>query len=340
MLAQAKAEVHQLGFTLVAYMQGTPRSTFTPHHSPSALDRERIMDLESTVRITAECLCKRHSFGTEIPQSRLPLEGNVCHCHSCRHSTGALYVLQSTWPQPRADVNTSGLHKYQFSANIANLFCATCSTPMFSELAWDPGNLGVFSGPLKNIEVAPIKLTNHIYVEDTVDGGASVWLRRPNPDGEEIPRYLKRSGQIPWSWPGVSNLAEPRGEPVQESVGISCHCKGVNLVLHHGDYAGREREELPWYIDPRNNKRLASFDACDSCRLHFGNDIVHWTFTNLADISQANGGPFPRTMTELKTAVDAGDAAVGTLACYQSSPDADRYFCRVCAAGRFLRFRG
>lgn len=294
------------------------------------------MDLESTVRLTAECLCGKHTFSAEIPKSRLPLEGSVCHCHSCRHSTGALYVLFSTWPRPRADVDTSGLKKYQFSANIANLFCGTCSTPMFSELAWDPGSLGVYSGPLTNMDVAPVRLTNHIYVEDTVDGGASVWLRRPNPDGDEIPRYLTRSGQIPWSWPGASTSAEePGGGPVQQSVGISCHCKGVNLVLRQGDYAGGKRGELPWFIDPRNYKRLASFDACDSCRLHFGNDLVHWTFTDLADIARADGGAFPRTMTELRTAVDAGDAAVGTLACYQSSPGAHRYFCRVCAAAVF-----
>jgi hypothetical protein len=33
--------------------------------------------------------------------------------------------------------------------------------------------------------------------------------------------------------------------------------------------------------------------------------------------------------------VDAGDSAIGTLAYYQSSPDVQRYFCRVCSTSTF-----
>lgn len=203
---------------------------------------------------------------------------------------------------------------------------------LFYEKRDQPGKIGVFSGPLKNIDANLIKLTKHIYVEDTVDGGASVWLRKPNPDNVEIPRYLQRAGEIPWTWPEET---EPQTKPEQDSITISCHCKGVNLRLHPGNFAAQERDQIPWFIDPRNNKRLASFDACDSCRLHFANEIVHWTFTSLSHISTADGGAYPRNMKDLKAATDAGDAAVGTLACYQSSVDAHRYFCRVCSAAVF-----
>lgn len=74
---------------------------------------------------------------------------------------------------------------------------------------------------------------------------------------------------------------------------------------------------------------------CDSCRLQFGNDIVHWKFAELANISQADGGAFPRTMWELKEAIEIGDSKVGSLAYYQSSPDVLRFFCKKCSTSTF-----
>ncbi|KAB2573622.1 hypothetical protein DBV05_g7712 [Lasiodiplodia theobromae] len=289
----------------------------------------------NTVVITAECLCKAHTFSTEIPTSKLPLEANVCHCDSCRHSTGALYVVETTWPQPREDIDISGLKSYQFSDNITYRFCGTCSTLMFYESQKFPSKLGTFSGPLQNINVDLIKLARHIWVEDTIDGGASVWLRKPNADGKEISRHRERFEELPWDWPKKANSTKVEGMEEQKALPVWCHCKGINLLMHRGDYAGKKKEELPWFIDPRTYKQLASFDVCDSCRLQFGNEIVNWTFVDLSNISQADGGAFPRTMAELKAAVDAGDPAVGTLAYYQSSPGVHRYFCKTCSTSAF-----
>lgn len=297
------------------------------------------MDPQSgTIDLTAECLCKAHRFSTRISLSELPLEGTVCHCESCRHVTGALHVaeLGLTWPREAADI--TGLQRYRFSANITYLFCGKCSTLLFYESRKCPDKLGVFSGPLKNIDADLTKFTKHSFVGDTVDGGASVWFRKPNADGKAIPRfqrYEENSEAIPWDWLQPSGSTGVEGKQKQESIPIWCHCKGIKLRLHCGNYSSMAREELPWFIDDRTNKSLASFDVCDSCRLHFGADIVHWTFADLANISQADGGPFPKTMAELKAAVDAGDSAVGTLTYYQSSPDVQRYFCKVCFASAF-----
>ncbi|KAL9087623.1 MAG: hypothetical protein Q9165_006547 [Trypethelium subeluteriae] len=202
---------------------------------------------------------------------------------------------------------------------------------MFYESLKYPSKLGLFTGSLKNIDADLIKLTEHIYVEDTIDGGASVWLRKPNADGKEIPRYRERSGEIAWDWPQASSLRGLEGKQEQEDIPIRCHCKGIKLLLRRGDYASIGGGERSRFIDPRTKKSLASFDACDSCRLQFGVDIVHWTFVEFANISQADGGSFPNSMAELKAAVDTGDSAVGTLAYYQSSPGVQRYFCKVCS---------
>ena len=126
----------------------------------------------------------------------------------------------------------------------------------------------------------------------------------------------------------------------QESLPLWCHCKGIKLLVHSGDYTGKKREDLPWYIDARTNKYHASFDACDSCRLQFGTDIINWTFVDLANISLADGTPFPKTAVELKAAVDEGHPAVGTLTYYKSSPEVERYFCKVCSASALYAWDG
>lgn len=189
----------------------------------------------------------------------------------------------------------------------------------------------MFSGTLKNIDTEIIRLNKHIFVGDTLDGGASVWFRHPNPDGEEIPRYREYTGDLPWDWPHTSTDDKSQQQK-QDSVPLWCHCKGVQLRLHPGDYASKERSELPWFIDPNTNKRLASFDVCDSCRLQFTVDVVNWTFTDMKHISHPDGGVFPKSAPELKAAVDAGDPAVGSLAYYESSPDVQRFFCKTCCA--------
>jgi hypothetical protein len=87
---------------------------------------------------------------------------------------------------------------------------------MFYQSLKYPRKLGVFTGLLKNINADLIKLTKRIYVEDTIDGGASVWLRKPNADGKKIPRYLELSKEISWDWPQTASLIRLKGKQEQE----------------------------------------------------------------------------------------------------------------------------
>ncbi|KAF2181334.1 hypothetical protein K469DRAFT_671473 [Zopfia rhizophila CBS 207.26] len=269
-----------------------------------------------TVTITAHCLCKAHNFTTSVPKSKLPLPAYACHCNSCRHVTGALYLIDSEWPEPRKNVDTSGLRKYAFSSRIKVLFCGTCSTPLFIEDTAEPHHLGAFTGALKNNQGDLVKLVHHIFVGDTLDGDAQ---------------------EYNWDWPPASSLKGLSGKAEYDSVQVRCKCGGVDLVMHRGNYEGKEREELPWFIDPTTHRPIASFDACDSCRLQSGIDIFHWTFAELKNLSYssnlaAEGKVFPKNTTDLRAAVDAQDPLMGTLTYYASSPDVQRYFCKNCSA--------
>ena len=211
---------------------------------------------------------------------------------------------------------------------------------MFYEQTDEPSKLGVLTGVLNNANANLIKFTDHIFVGDTIDGGASVWYRRPYGDDVEIPRFMTRENEVSWDWPGEVDKEKVREAEAPDFVRLWCHCKGVNLRLYRGDYADVPRDQLPDHVDPKTNKFRASFDACDSCRLQFGNDVVNWTFTELKNLKLDDGGDFPTTAPDLKAAVQKGDPSLGSLALYESSPDVQRYFCKVCSASVFYAYDG
>ncbi|KAH8881347.1 DUF636 domain-containing protein [Thozetella sp. PMI_491] len=298
-------------------------------------------DNETTV--TARCLCRTHVFTTKVNNTSLPLEASCCHCNSCRHQTGSLYFVDAEWPNPAEDL--SSLKKYSFSKNVDIFFCRTCSTPMFCQ-GLKPGDVPyVITGSLEN---APnlVKYTNHIFVGDTLDGGASMWLRK-HLDGTVAKRWVRRSkddGQpgeeIPYDWPPPSVFPEAEVLASPERTPLRCHCGGVNLVLRSAtDLASLPESELPFFVNPKTFKYFASTDACDSCRLSFGTDLAHWTFALLSHIEFPSGiEPFPASVSALKDAVTATESRnelLGTLGVYASSPDVGRYFCTRCSAAVF-----
>lgn len=311
---------------------------------------------DETTSITAQCLCKAHTFTTSTPTSSLPLKATTCHCDSCRHQTGGLYFCTTEWPNPGEDI--SSLQKYAFSENTNLFFCSTCSTVMFCADSEPSGSLEVVPGVLPNTP-GLVKYTDHIYVGDTLDGGASVYLRKHR-DGTAMKRWKERTDrstraapedavEIPHDWPPPPSdgpsPAEDTRKAWPELTPLRCHCGGVDLTVRSAaDMASWPKSELPWFVDPTSLKYLASIDVCNTCRLSFGPDLANWTFALLSHIGFAEDGPsngsaaqFPQTVASLKDAVQAKDkdSRIGTLTFYQSSDDVERYFCSRCAAAVF-----
>jgi hypothetical protein len=288
--------------------------------------------MSSTVPLTAHCLCKANIFRAEVPQSQVPLQASICHCSSCRHVSGALYTSILHWPLPREDVDLSTLKVFHFSSISDLLFCPTCSTPMFFDVTKDTDRyLGVFTGTVTNESLNLVKFGRHIFVNDTIDGGASVWLRH-NTDGSKPKRFKRFDEELSQDWPSIVSLTGYEAKK-EDSLPIRCKCKGVDLVLHRGDYTDKEESELPFNIDPKTHKLLAGFCGCDSCRLQSGIDVFNWAFAEMRYISFGTSDKkFPTSASELKELVDARDPALGTLTYYSSREDVDRYFCNNCSA--------
>lgn len=200
--------------------------------------------------------------------------------------------------------------------------------------------LGVFTGTLKNIPGDIFKTTEHIFVGDTKDGGASMWLRKPNTDDSEAKRYKGRANDdngyamqaIPYDWP-TPELLTGYSTRTKAPINIWCRCGGVKLLWDPSSYDGIKDEDLPWFVDPITHKALAGFCACESCRLFGGADVWNWGFAELKDINFLNKGPgFPDSSGALRALVDAKDPSIGTLTYFASSTDAQRYFCSDCSA--------
>jgi len=210
---------------------------------------------------------------------------------------------------------------------------------MFWQSTQHPDKIAVFTGVLPNLDVELVRLEEHGFVGDTGDGGASVWMRGVNTDGEKAKRFKLRSGgeELGDDEPKPEDLTGWEKEAGGEEVPVWCHCKGVQFVLKRGDYKDKDTKDLPWFVDPGNRKLLAGFDGCDSCRLSFGVDVNNWLFADAKFIhySAERGGGSIENMKVLREAVDKSDERVGTLAYYQSSPGVDRYFCGTCSATIF-----
>lgn len=297
---------------------------------------------DETVTLTASCLCKANTQTFAIPKSSLPLPAHVCHCGSCRHISGSLYTSLALWPAPRSEVDLSGYKAYSFSDKFQALFCPTCSAAVWGASTDETLPLYVVTGSLENIscDVEVVRWNSQGFVGDTIDGGASHWLKKINASGPALKCFKARSRgddaeELPDDW----QYDAPReSEERQDAVPIRCKCQGVRFELHRNDYEGIKNENLTWNVHPTTRKIKAEMCGCNSCRLQGGTDVCYWTYSDMENISfpgDKDKGGFPSDMDGLSALVDVHDPRIGSLTYYESSPEVRRYFCGTCSATIF-----
>lgn len=222
---------------------------------------------------------------------------------------------------------------------------------MFAQKTTGGGAPGVFyvaAGLLPNLNVDLVKITEHFWVGDTMDGGASVYMQNLKGTSQAVPRWRKGRGEadglLDGQWPSQDSCQERNANDSSHgSVRIQCLCKGVDFTLWRGNDGFSELKaqgKLPGWVNPTTLKPVAAYDACDSCRFMVGVPIMHWTFARVAQLGFASGNQdsegFPTNTPDLKAAVKAGkDSRFGTLTFYESSPDVQRYYCSRCSASVF-----
>jgi hypothetical protein len=174
------------------------------------------------VLIRGSCLCNWIKFTIRVPTeeeinshplnftSAGKLRATNCHCNTCRQSVGALF---GTWVHVPAELVTisdlaMNMGTYRSSEGATRKFCRVCGTSLFSpddgwelepenkevnptnmynrEWKGNPGKtIDISVGAMEHLEAKKwVEVVEHIYMEDTLDGGHWISL------GKDLPVYI------------------------------------------------------------------------------------------------------------------------------------------------------
>jgi hypothetical protein len=203
-------------------------------------------------RLQMSCLCQatRQDLQPRLPGSELTL----CHCNTCRHTTG---VLSTSYYPIHEPVDLSSVQSYPPTAHSTLFFCKTCGCHVFRRLSAGAGNGDTESNEVAYLwEVATGTITNfdedgdegptslhigrHAGVEDTLDGGLTKWIT-VGTDLGVTDQTLKSPSS------GMEELSlHGGGEPVfigeaqapktsTEVLSASCHCGNVHFRISRPD---------------------------------------------------------------------------------------------------------
>lgn len=257
-------------------------------------------DVMASTTLQVQCHCQQACFTFTLPPTAFPLSSGLCSCSSCRYATGQLVGSFAGMPlgPDVLKLDVSNLSSYASSDHRTRYFCTTCGTSVMdfdhSDNIWRActGALDRTQGLLRR---------TLIFIDDTRDGGLSVWLNgvgrkfAGSPDDEPMKDDPSRFLHI-----------EPSTLPPEARLQGSCHCGGVQFII------------LP-PSDPERYK--AEICACKSCRTTAGFEITCWTSIPLSQVQMPNSAPL--------------ELSAGTLKQYASSPGVARHFCGRCGATAF-----
>lgn len=292
-----------------------------------------------TIKITACCHCNRFQTTFDLPLSSLPLKASVCHCTTCRKSSGHILPTGAVIPLPNHP-DVSALSAYASSDFLTRFFCPNCGASVVNSEAkeWDiaTGVLNRTSGGLLN--------RVQLWLEDTKDGGAGFWLRETglemlmrgrtsdklsSEDVKAISEKSRNQGKAI-----LSNSPATQGEysdAKDDLLRASCCCGAVSFHILRPDGGSDERY---------SNRYPAGLDACASCRTVTGNEITSWAMVPRNRITTPTRGPNENEAKSSKNeTLDLLD--LPALSYYKTSQSVTRGFCSTFGANVFYyRHRG
>ncbi|ETS74025.1 hypothetical protein PFICI_13891 [Pestalotiopsis fici W106-1] len=271
----------------------------------------------------------------------------LCHCDSCRYSTGLLFTSYYSVEQPQ----TTNLRSYTASDTWTRYFCSICGCHLLRSrsdsiglVQWEVAS-GVIAKSDDGLhgERSPLKI-KHGHVSDTKDGGASIWIPESMDDTSSLPAptsYTPKHDE--------SNVSE------KGSLKAACACGKVDLRITRPSQAGHNipkrnypdlmlpdkstpislksnPSEEKWWIQGSGTKYLAGTCACRSCRLISGFEVQTWAFIPRANLALATTALNDEAQLE---PLDFANMPSGALQSYKSSPGVVREFCGGCGATVF-----
>lgn len=131
---------------------------------------------------TGGCLCGAVRYRV----SGAPQSTSLCHCNSCRRSTGGPSLAWAIFPEKDVEITDGELAVHSSSPGVERGFCARCGTSLTYRRADRPGLFDVTTASLDDPEAFPP--TKEIWVEERLN-----WIE-PRPDLPQFARFSTPSG--------------------------------------------------------------------------------------------------------------------------------------------------
>lgn len=304
-----------------------------------------------TTTVTATCACRAFTYKVDFPNASLPIDRALCLCNGCRRISGSCGISYIVIPQNHTlDPSNFNLTAYKSSEPLTRYFCSTCGAHAYAHID-PPGGLPGYprislATGLWNKTEGIIKWNGCKWVEDTLDGGVSIWFNEIV-DADGTKRPLKRwmladdtRGEKAELVPENSLRGLEKKPPPSDKLKAQCHCGGVKFYITRPNAASKKvQSPFPdlshpfhfmssanpdnetWFLRDNDTKYLAGTCACTSCRQSMGFEIQTWAFVPECNIFKEDGSPL--------------DFNLGTLKTYPSSEGVTREFCSKCGATVF-----
>lgn len=279
------------------------------------------------------CLCGCTAQTVHLSQSSEPSMLTLCHCSSCRATTGELCASYVALISPPTSFES--LVQYTQSKNVSRWFCQNCGAHVFIRRL---GDFFVASGLLDAAQVET-RGVEHNCVNDTLDAGASRLISKV---GSCSSTHRNAGGSVSQHLPQTEDATHmgPQQQSREQRLPARCHCGGVEyfvtppdassktasspwpdiLVPYHSG-SSNNPDDAKWWLRSGDTKFLAGFCACNSCRQGAGFPIQSWAFVPKSNIFKPDGSSLSYDMS--------------TLQAYESSPGVYREFCNRCGATVF-----
>ncbi|KAF7507698.1 hypothetical protein GJ744_010127 [Endocarpon pusillum] len=232
---------------------------------------------------------------------------------------------------PRPDF--SHLSAYVSSPQVTRYSCPKCGAYVGNI---EPDEWEFASGMLNSTEGLLDRV--QMWIEDTKDGGASIWLRKGH--GTNPNRHLRDRKSSEATDSIIIDLSQNSKQQVSStprppSLKGSCHCGAVSFLLQPSTPPSSSETTGTAHRYP------AFLDACTSCRLTSGFEITSWIRAPQSHLFHASPNPSD-TSPSASSKQDENqnpdyplNPTNPSLVHYSSSPGVHRYSCKTCTASAF-----
>ncbi|KAF8882519.1 hypothetical protein CPB84DRAFT_1750890 [Gymnopilus junonius] len=183
----------------------------------------------TTTLVNVTCHCGTNKFKVAFHTSSLPIASDLCHCNTCRHSTGLMFI--HTAPIINAPL-ASDASPDDMAGKPENLQHLKAYSKPSGRLTRDSDSWSVYTGILEQPQ-GIVQVGAHRFVESTIDGGFA--NHYPVVSGIELPRYksMKEDGEtLPFDWKAPKLLkAQETLFKANATLSAYCDCKSINLTL-------------------------------------------------------------------------------------------------------------